>query len=382
MTNRVLLVDDDPNVLSGYRRLLRRQFEIETAENGPAGLQALLEQGPFAVVVSDMRMPGMDGIAFLGEVRTHAPESVRMMLTGNADLQTCIDAVNEGNIFRFLTKPCTPEDMARALAAGVEQYRLITAEQELLHGTLRGCLRTLCDILGVMSPAAFSRGARIRRYVRHIAAELNCPNFWEYETAATLSQIGCVALPPEILERLNENRALSDAQRAIVRRHPAMGCQLLAEIPRLELVARMVERQNTVPRSPLSPRGLSDDEKVVEFGAQMLRVALDLDYLLEERLPFIGALNELHKMYGADHPMLEALMSFEKDSQDRVIMEMAAAHLSSGMVAVEDIVSKSGHILVRKGQSISEPLRLRLLNCAQADGLVEPFKVEVISGGS
>ncbi len=382
MTSRILLVDDDPNVLSGYRRQLRRQFEMETAESGPAGLQVLLDQGPFAVVVSDMRMPGMDGIAFLGEVRTHAPETIRMMLTGNADLQTCIDAVNEGNIFRFLTKPCAPEDMARALTAGVEQYRLVKAEQELLHGTLRGCLRTLSDILGVMSPAAFSRGARIRRYVRHIAAELNSPYFWECETAATLSQIGCVALPPEILERLNENRVLSDAQRAIMRRHPAMGCQLLAEIPRLELVARMIERQSTVPRSPLSPRDLSDDEKVVEFGAQMLRVALDLDYLLEERLPFIGALNELHKMYGADHPMVEALMSFEKDSQDRVVMEIRAAQLSSGMAAVEDIVSKTGHILVRKGQSITEPLRLRLLNCAQADGLHEPFKVEVISGGS
>ncbi|MFH1417727.1 MAG: response regulator, partial [Planctomycetota bacterium] len=136
MSKKILCVDDDPNILNAYRRGLRRLFEIETAEGGAEGLEAIASQGPFAVVVSDMRMPGMDGIQFLTAVKKRAPESVRIMLTGNADQQTAMDAVNEGSIFRFLTKPCPPEHLAKALTAGIEQYRLITAEKELLGKTL------------------------------------------------------------------------------------------------------------------------------------------------------------------------------------------------------------------------------------------------------
>src|SRR5689334_22713738 len=127
MSIKILCVDDDPNILQGYKRAFRRDFEIHIAEGGIEGLAMIENEGPFAVVVSDMRMPVMDGIQFLIRVRELAPQSVRMMLTGNADQQTAIDAVNQGNIFRFMTKPCPPDVMATMLNAGIEQYRLITA---------------------------------------------------------------------------------------------------------------------------------------------------------------------------------------------------------------------------------------------------------------
>ena len=139
---RILLVDDDPNVLAGYTRTLRRQLIVETAPGGDAGLAAIAERGPFAVVVSDMRMPGMDGVQFLSQVRRRAPQTVRMMLTGNADQQTAIEAVNEGHIFRFISKPCPPERLLKNLLAGCHQHRLVTAERELLEQTLQGSVGT------------------------------------------------------------------------------------------------------------------------------------------------------------------------------------------------------------------------------------------------
>ena len=105
MSNKILIVDDDPNLLAAVQRQLRKLYAIETAIGPEEGLKAISEQGPFAVIVSDYRMPVMDGIQFLSRVRQLAPDSVRMMLTGNADLQTAVDAVNEGSIFRLLTKP-------------------------------------------------------------------------------------------------------------------------------------------------------------------------------------------------------------------------------------------------------------------------------------
>ena len=376
---RILLVDDEPNVLAGYKRHLRRDFHIDIAESGASALDMLQGGQRYAVVVSDMRMPGMDGIALLSDVRKHAPDTVRMMLTGNADLDTCIHAVNEGNIFRFLTKPCQPEILAKALTAGVEQYRLITAERELVHGTLTGVLRTLTDLVGLLNPAAFSRASRIRRYVRHIAAQLNAAHFWEYEIAAALSQIGLIALPPDILARIREGRSLTSHQRGTVMRHPIVGCQLLAEIPRLELVAQVIQKQHIATRRPIAPEDVQSEQLIIDFGAQMLRVSLDLDDLVQRRIPFIEALSTLHRVYGPDHPMVEALMSFEKDAADRVRMEVTAAELGSGMVAAADIVSDVGRVLVPKGTWLSEPLIVHLQSCASAGGLAEPFEVEVVT---
>ncbi len=127
--NRILFVDDDPFILSSYRRQLRRRFSMETAASGEEGCASLERDGPFAVVVADMRMPGMSGIDFLRKVKSRFPDVVRMMLTGNADLDLAVTCVNEGSIFRFLTKPCRPETLTRSLEEGVEQHRLITAEK-------------------------------------------------------------------------------------------------------------------------------------------------------------------------------------------------------------------------------------------------------------
>ena len=129
---KILLVDDEQSILDAFHRQLRKKYHMETALSGSEGMEKIAESGPFAVIISDMRMPVMDGIAFLSEVRQVAPESVRMMLTGNSDQHTAIEAVKHGAIFRFLTKPCSPENFAEALDAGLEQYRLIAGEKELL----------------------------------------------------------------------------------------------------------------------------------------------------------------------------------------------------------------------------------------------------------
>jgi DNA-binding NtrC family response regulator len=113
MAEKILLVDDDSNILDGYRRSLSRDFFIETAIGAEEGLKLNTDSGPYSVVVADMRMPGMDGIQFLSRVKTLSPDAIRVMLTGNADMETAINAINEGSIFRFLTKPCSRETMAK-----------------------------------------------------------------------------------------------------------------------------------------------------------------------------------------------------------------------------------------------------------------------------
>jgi DNA-binding NtrC family response regulator len=130
MNEKILFVDDDSNLLASYQRQLRGQYTVDTSSDGQLGLETISRQGPYTIVISDYRMPGMDGVHFLSRVRELSPDSVRMLLTGYADLQTAIEAVNKGNIFRLLTKPCPPDTLTCALAAGVDQYRLMIAERE------------------------------------------------------------------------------------------------------------------------------------------------------------------------------------------------------------------------------------------------------------
>ena len=137
MHNRVLFVDDDPKILAALRRQLRKKVEIETVTSGRDGLDTIRREGPFSVVVTDYCMPEMNGIEFLTEVRKVAPETVRMLLTGSADLNAAIQAVNQGNIYRFLTKPCSSDALLDALKNGMQEYRHSHKERKFNRRTRR-----------------------------------------------------------------------------------------------------------------------------------------------------------------------------------------------------------------------------------------------------
>lgn len=137
MPERVLFVDDDPLLLASLRRQFRRRLELDTAESGEEGLRAIRERGPFAVVVTDYTMPEMNGVEFLRRVREIAPETVRVLLTGSADLNAAVRAVNEGNIFRFLLKPCPPESLEEALEEGLRAFRRTRKDRKFTRRTRR-----------------------------------------------------------------------------------------------------------------------------------------------------------------------------------------------------------------------------------------------------
>lgn len=133
MKDKVLLVDDDAMVLAGLKRQLRNEFSIDTALSGEEALQRLQENGPYAVIVSDFMMPGMDGVEFLSRVKKSNPETVRMMLTGTADMPTAIKAVNEGHIFQFHPKPCPADTLSKAIQSGLTLYNKTVSDQDRLR---------------------------------------------------------------------------------------------------------------------------------------------------------------------------------------------------------------------------------------------------------
>lgn len=222
---RVLLVDDDRNLLASFKRQFHNQLNLITAASGEDGIQAIAHDGPFAVVISDMQMPNMDGVEFLTRARSISPNTVRIMLTGNANLGVATQAINNGNVFRLLNKPVPKSELYEALIDGIQRYRLVTAEKELLNKTLKGTVNLLTDMLGLMNPVSHARSSRIKRYVSGMVRQLGLEDVWSYELAAMLSQLGCITLAPELLEKVAAGKALSESEQAQFDRHPQIGAR-------------------------------------------------------------------------------------------------------------------------------------------------------------
>src|SRR3954463_14260156 len=243
MAEKILFVDDDANLLASCERNLRRRFQIETAVGGQLGLEKIANHGPYAVVVSDMQMPGMNGIQFLSTVKDRAADTVRIMLTGNADVEVATGVVNEGNIFRFLTKPVPPEVLTKALDDALAQHQLIIAEKELLNKTLNGSIKLLTDILSIVDTPSFGRTQSLRDLVAEATAKLGLSNAWEIHLAVMLAPIGYVTVPAETMLKARAGEKLSAIENQMVARLPDTAAKLLANIPRLEGVAKIVRYQ-------------------------------------------------------------------------------------------------------------------------------------------
>jgi response regulator RpfG family c-di-GMP phosphodiesterase len=376
---RILLVDDEPHVLDGLRRLLRTEFAVDTAADPALALERIRSAGPYAVVLSDFQMPQMNGAHFLAAARAASPDTSRILLTGQADLAGAAAVVNEGGILRLLLKPAAREDLVSALRAGVDQYRLITAERDLLDNTLRGSVRALTEVLALANPVVFARSTRLRTLVTLIVQASGTPLAWHVELAAMLTQIGAIALPAEILQRAERGLPLDGEARDLLSRLPAIADQVLAGIPRIDEVREAILSQGARydGEAALDQRA----GEAIPFGGRVLRVASDFDSLESAGTEPAGALETLRARAGVYDPkLLDALASVVADRSRREPKDLRAGELEAGMVLATDVRTSGGLKLVAKGQELTPSLLERIANYARmASGIQEPVQVYVLS---
>jgi response regulator RpfG family c-di-GMP phosphodiesterase len=374
---RVLCVDDEPHVLDGLKANLRRHFDVTTATGSVAGIAVLKTQGPFAIVLSDMRMPLMNGATFLKRVREAAPFTIRLLLTGEADLPSAVEAVNEGQIFRFLLKPCRPEALLAAVSEAAEQYRALSTERVLLEQTLRGAITLLTEILSLTNPEIYGEAMRIKLRMAEVATMLGYRETWQFEIAAMLSQIGYVTLPPRTVSKIQLGMPLAVDERIAVERMPSVVDQLLAHIPRLEEVREILRYRDC----RYDGRDLGLDQPAGEdlpLGARLFKLVHDLDVLEGGGMSFGRALAELRTRDGwYDPAMLEALAPQAKQIKLPEVREARLVDLALGMVFAEDVKSEAGALLIARGYPVTESLLARLKGSANELGIREPFKVLV-----
>jgi response regulator RpfG family c-di-GMP phosphodiesterase len=282
-TKPILLVDDEANVLSSLSRSLgEEEFDrVKTAQSGLEALEVMKDTPDLALIVTDYRMPGMNGIELLAEAREKYPDVTRVLLTGVAELEMALDAINQGNIFRFLLKPSSPETFITAIRDGLRQNELINVEHELLNKTLSGSIKVMIDILAMLNPGVFAQANRLRSLARDLAVALHLKEqAWEIELAALLSQVGAVTIPVNILERWQKGELFEEAEIKMIRSIPRMGKLLIGNIPRLENIAEAVGAQNMSYSGPAS-----DDNPTagrIPLIARILKIIINYDRLIEK----------------------------------------------------------------------------------------------------
>ena len=360
---RVLCVDDDQFVLAGMQRMLHAKFEVHVA-SGPIAALKLIDESvssPFSVIVSDLAMPGVNGIALLKRVREMAPDTVRVLLTGHANIDSAISAVNDGAVFRFLTKPCGASALIGAVSSAAEHYRLVRSERLLLEKTLHGSIKALIDILTLVNPSAFARGTRLKRYVALVAAPLGVDNQWEIEIAALLSRLGSVSLPAALVDKLHTGKELTAEEQLMADSVPAMSASFIAEIPRLDGVREILAYKNTGFDGTNSPRRGVRGESI-PLGARILKVATDLDALEASGMVAevaIGALSARADTY--DPRVVAAFVgAIESDTAPVHVRYVRLGEVIPGMVFAADVTGPNGLLLAARGQEVGRALTERL----------------------
>jgi response regulator RpfG family c-di-GMP phosphodiesterase len=371
MTQKILFVDDDANLLAGVERQLRKRFFVDTAPGGSDGLEALARRGPFAVVVSDLQMPGMDGIEFLTRVRKDFPDPIRILLTGMAEIRQAIAVVNSGGIFRFLTKPTPPDELTGVLAAALEQYRLVWAERELLDRTRRGSVRVLGEILELVNPTEFGRAVRVQRLIRDWAQFVPGAEAWEIDVAAVLSQLGSVAISKELLLAASRGSKLGEQERRQLDAAPRVARELLRSIPGMDAVMEIIDAYPVRFNGPAAPGTKTGN--ALPLGSRLLKLGFDFDAVLSRAPSKREALDALRARIGwYDPALLDALDQWVARPLGPDVREIPIEPIRTGMVLEPDPPAGESQLGPTEGHTITDEMRDRLDAFAAPTGIYVP----------
>ncbi|MGF1721912.1 response regulator [Vibrio kyushuensis] len=376
MGNSVLLVDDEINILNSFRRTLRNQVDIDLANSGKDALE-LIENKQYAVIISDMQMPEMNGLELLEIVKDISPDTVRMMFTGNADQKTAVDAVNVGDVFRFINKPCSPPELLVFIQAALRQHDLIVAEKVLLNQTLSGTISVLNEVLSLVSPEINEHNNRVQFHMNQLGKALKLRKHWSFQPMVHLSQLGYIAFPPSTLKNMSRGQVITEEDRQLFAQHPCLAYDLLRKIPRMESIAKTILYQEKSFNGDGAPY---DDlkGKSLPLGSRMLKIVCD--YVRLEKEGFnpdraAEALEQQAERYDPD--VFNAFKTTLTLTPPKIFVDIAM--LTIEMILKQEIWTNRDQLVAGKDQQVTEALLKIIHHCLQnkaISGQVEVVMVE------
>lgn len=421
----LLFIDDEANILSSLKRLFRPHgYQILTAEGGAAGL-ALLEQEPVDVVICDMRMPGMSGAEVLEQVRLKSPETARILLTGHADISSTIDAINRGEIYRYIAKPWNDEEILLTVRDALER-KLLKAEKLRLEALTQRQNEELKDLNASLEEKVLQRTDELRKTMdqlsvaheklkkgfftsiqvfanlmelregsiaghsrrvadlsRTLAKKLGLPSaeIQDVVVAALLHDIAKIGLSDRLLTK--PFASLTSEERTEYIRHPVKGATALMALEQLTSAARLIRAHHERFDGMGYPAGLRGED--IPFGARIIAVANDYDglqsgRLISQSLSAEAAVKMIIKGRGKhyDPQVVDAFVDLmgkpEEESYGPEIV-LHPAELEPGMVMSRDFVSTDGLLLLARDYVLDEQLIEQLRHFEESEDRVLEIRV-------
>lgn len=392
----ILLVDDEENILNALNRTLRKEgYRILTATSGRTGV-SIVEKERIALVLSDHRMPEMDGVEFLSEVKKRSPDTVRMMLTGYADMQAVLAAINRGEVYRFTTKPWNDEELRLILRDGIRQYEMIqqlwdlqelTQRQNLMLKDLNTSLerkvserteevgrlyadlernffdfvRVFTGLLELKSPYLGGRSKRVAALARRLAERMALPSdeVLNIEIASLLQDIGTLGFPDKILKKRESD--LDTVEKALIQQHPILGQSALIHIEKLKPACLLIRHHHERYDGLGFPDNLRGEK--IPTGSRVIAIAGFFDELVnplevEERYSVNRALDVLETERGRKFDpglvtrFIDLLQEERHEGIEADVIEIDISELKEGMVLASDIRTKRGLLLIAKGEKV------------------------------
>jgi response regulator RpfG family c-di-GMP phosphodiesterase len=393
--NKVLYVDDESSLLASFSSLMRREgYQIQTLGDSTTILSVIEKNGPFALVISDQRMPGLDGVGVLKQVREVHPETIRVLLTGFASLDDTQRAINESGIARYMNKPWDDEELKKLARECVDQYNL-TAENKyltsqlvekneilsvLLDGTVGQTIRVLSHLLLYINPQAANQTERIRKLAKAILdlmPNLSTEERWDIDRALDLFNIGIAFLPPLIQVSLNKDGLQSLERFPVACNHHLLASDLIKDIPRFGKVANIIRYQ----AKNFDGTGKPDLEQVrgkdLPLGARLLHILLDLEKSSTENFRGRVVLEEMVKRpVKYDKDLIELILQGGASKKgQRKEASLTITHIRAGMIAVDDIKTNAGQVLLQRNTVITESSVKILQHWNGYDHIIEPIRV-------
>jgi len=399
----LLLIDDEANILNALKRLLRKEYSIVTFTNGHEAL-AYLAENPIDIIMSDMRMPEMDGAEFLTKSREIHPNAVRLLLTGYSDMESTITAINEGGVYTYIGKPWENEELKLTLAKAAENYSLkkqaksltdelakannnlatlnesleekvnqrtaaLNASKQKLTGTLNIQKELLHDVLDMMSATIEYRTGYSTGHIKRIAAQsrgvaqllgLDRPTCRRVYLCALLHEIGTVGLKDNVLTNMKLGSEKLDESFSS---HPIIGAEIVGKVKRFSSLTGSIKHQNENFDGTGIPDHLSGED--IPIGARIIRVVKDFDFLIagkanDKKMSIANAYAWMKERSGVwyDSKILQAFIDLlgKRDSSDEeseMEFSIGIEKLKPGDKLLEDLILHNGNVMLTAGQEIS-----------------------------
>jgi CheY-like chemotaxis protein len=368
----IMAVDDNPANLKLLEDMLCQSgYEVRSFPRGRLALAAA-DQEPPDLILLDINMPEMNGY----EVCEQLKSSPRLcgvpviFLSALNDVEDKVKGFRSGGV-DYISKPFQFEEVQARVETHLKLWRAQQAEHDLLERTLGGAVGALWDLVQLTSPVLALRSYAIRDIVLRITRRMGIADAWQYELAATLCLMGCITLPEEVFARAYCGQPLSPDEQRMFYGHPEAAARLLSNIPRLEIVAEIIRKQQRPDEEPT----VTEQSRQ---GAHMLHLALELDRRIYRGVTSSSALAELRLSRRFDGRMLDALENYAPKPTEFDVRRLPIRELRASMVLEKDVWSKDGTLLILKeGTILTETWIERLENFAKSRGAQELVDVRI-----